>query len=222
MARSEKTLFLTRFSILLALEMLFCFTPLGSIPIGPIVATLAAVPVIITGIVLGPKAGTAMGAFTGLFSFLVMTFTPPGITTFVFTPFYSVGEISGNAWSLVICFVPRILIGTVSGLVFQAMDRNLHPKSAQGADTAKTSGKRVAAYAVAALAGSLTNTVGVLGGIYIFFGVPYAEVLGMAYETLLGAVGLVVLTNGIPEAIVGAVAAVAVCPLLRKMAVRTA
>lgn len=210
MATPSKTLFLARFSILLALEIVFCFTPLGSIPIGPIVATVAAIPVVITGIVLGPKAGTAMGAFMGLFSFLVMTFTPQGITAFVFTPFYSAGEVSGNAWSLVICFVPRILIGTVSGLVFQALEGRFAGKT------------KATAYLIAALAGSLTNTVGVLGGIYLFFGRPYAEALGMAYEALLGAIGAVVLTNGIPEAALAALVAVAVCPLLRKMAVRTA
>ena len=89
----SKTLFLTRFSILLAIEAIFCFTPLGSLPaIGPIVATLAAVPVVITAIMLGTAAGSAMGAFAGLFSFLVWTFTPPNpMFAFVFTPFFSFG-----------------------------------------------------------------------------------------------------------------------------------
>ena len=68
----NNTLFIVQFSILLAIEAIFCFTPLGSLPaMGPIVATLMMVPVIITAILLGTKAGTIMGAFAGLFSFIV-------------------------------------------------------------------------------------------------------------------------------------------------------
>jgi len=120
---SKKTIFLAQFAMLLAIEAIVCFTPLGSLPIGPMVATLGMVPVIITAIILGTPAGTAMGFFTGLFSFLVMTFTPPTPVAFVFTPFYSIGAVHGNFWSLVICFVPRILVGTVTGLCFSLFSR---------------------------------------------------------------------------------------------------
>lgn len=204
MSISEKTLFMARFAILLALEAITCFTPLGSIPIGPgIVATLALVPVIVTAIVMGPKAGTAMGAFAGLFSLLVWTFTPPGPAAFVFSPFHSPDGGMGSLWSLVIVFVPRILVGTVAGLIFRALDGR--------------GSKKVLAYALAGLIGSLVNTFGVLGGIYLFFGESYAEAYGMAYELLLGAIGLTVVTNGIPEAIVATLVATIVCQPLRKM-----
>ena len=93
---------MVQFSILLALEVIMCFTPLGSIPIGPMVATLAMIPVILTGILLGVGAGAAMGFFAGLFSFIVWTFISPGPTAFVFTPFVSIGDIHGNGWSLVL------------------------------------------------------------------------------------------------------------------------
>ena len=43
---SKKTLFMAHFALLLAIEAIVCFTPLGSLPaIGPIVATLGMVPV---------------------------------------------------------------------------------------------------------------------------------------------------------------------------------
>ncbi|HBT90992.1 MAG TPA: ECF transporter S component, partial [Ruminococcaceae bacterium] len=86
----KKTLRLAQFAMLLAIEAVVCFTPLGSLPaVGPLVATLGMVPVIITAIVMGTGAGSAMGAFAGLFSFLVWTFTPPPLSApmaFVFTP----------------------------------------------------------------------------------------------------------------------------------------
>ncbi|OQA89420.1 MAG: hypothetical protein BWY26_01705 [Elusimicrobia bacterium ADurb.Bin231] len=94
----RKTLFLVQFSLLLAIEAIVCFTPLGSLPaLGPIVATLSHIPVILTAVLLGTAAGAAMGFMFGLFSFIVWTFTPPSpIIAFVFTPFYSLGEMNGN------------------------------------------------------------------------------------------------------------------------------
>lgn len=195
------TLFLTQFSVLLAIEALFCFTPLGSIPIGPLVATLGMLPVIITAIMLGTKAGSAMGFCAGLFSFLVWTFMPPSPIAFVFTPFYSLGEFRGNFWSLVICFVPRILVGTVAGLVYHGLHR-LDGK------------KDWWRYVLSGLSGSLTNTVLVLGGIWLFFGDAYASI---ANKAILAIIGSSVLTNGIPEAIVSIIVAVAVCKPLKQI-----
>jgi len=199
---SKKTIFLAQFAMLLAIEAIVCFTPLGSLPIGPMVATLGMVPVIITAIILGTPAGTAMGFFTGLFSFLVMTFTPPTPVAFVFTPFYSIGAVHGNFWSLVICFVPRILVGTVTGLCFSLFSR--------------LKWNKVFVYSVSGVLGSLTNTVLVLGGIYVFFGQSYATVIGKSFDVLLGIIGLSILTNGIPEAVIGGIAAYAICYPIKK------
>ncbi len=201
---SKNTLRLAQFALLLAIEAIACFTPLGSLPaIGPIVATLGMVPVIITAVVLGTGAGTAMGAFTGLFSFIVWTFFPPNpLTAFVFTPVYSLGPAKGNFWSLVICFVPRILVGTVTGACLALFTR--------------LRWKKAAAYSVSGVLGSLTNTLLVLGGIYGFFGRSYAAVLGKNIGALLGLIGLLVLTNGIPEAVIGGAAAFGIGYPLRK------
>jgi uncharacterized membrane protein len=200
----RKTVTLTQFAMLLAIEALVCFTPLGSLPaVGPIVATLGMVPVIITAILLGTGAGACMGAFAGLFSFLVWTFAPPNpLMAFVFTPFYMLGATHGNVWSLVICFVPRILVGVVAGACFKLFTR-LNWKSG-------------VVYGLSGVLGSLVNTLGVLGGIYVFFGHSYATVLGKGFDLLLGLIGLTILTNGIPEAIIGGVAAYAVCRPLRR------
>jgi uncharacterized membrane protein len=205
-----KTLRLTQFALLLAIEAVVCFTPLGSLPaVGPIVATLGMVPVIITAIVLGTGAGAAMGALAGLFSFLVWTFTPPNpLLAFVFTPFYGLGATHGNIWSLVICFVPRILVGVVTGACYHLFTR-LKWKSG-------------AVYGLSGALGSLTNTFGVLGGIYVFFGHSYATVLGKGFNVLLGLIGLTILTSGIPEAVIGGLAAYAVCRPIQKFLKREA
>lgn len=203
MTSKNKTLFLVQFSVLLAIEAIFCFTPLGSLPaLGPIVATLAMVPVSITAVLLGTKAGTMMGAFAGLFSFLVWTFMPPmPLMAFIFTPFYSLGEFSGNFGSLLICFVPRILVGTVTGVSYKYFSEALHKKA-------------VFSISISAALGSLINTFGVMGGIWLFFGKQYASIAG---QTMIYIIGFTILTSGIPEAIVSAILSSAVCRPLKTL-----
>ncbi len=121
--------------MLLAIEAVFCFTPLGSLPIGPMVATFAMLPVIVAAILLGTGAGTLMGFFAGLFSFLVWTFMPPptsAMFAFIYTPFYSLGEFQGNGWSLVVCFLPRILTGTFAGLTYSGLSKKPWSSCAPG------------------------------------------------------------------------------------------
>lgn len=201
---SNKILFIAQFGILLALEAIVCFTPLGSLPaIGPIVATLSHIPVIITAIVLGTGAGAAMGFFFGLFSFIIWTFMPPSpLVAFVFTPFYSVGDIGGNFWSLAICFVPRILIGVAAGVCFKRLSKVLD---------------NAFAYIISGVLGSLVNTLLVLGGIYLFFGNEYSKAIQIGFELLLGIIGMTILTSGIPEAVIGGITAYAVGRPLRKI-----
>lgn len=190
-------LYLAEFSMLVAIEALFCFTPLGSLPaFGPIVATLAMVPVIITTLLLGIRAGTAMGFIAGLFSFIVWTFMPPTpVSAFIFTPFYSFGEIRGNFGSILICFVPRILVGVVAGGIYKTLTRVLVQKDYFN-------------MIVSSVLGSLANTLGVMVGIWAFFGAQYSFLVG---QSILFIIGTTILTSGIPEAVVSAILAPAVC-----------
>ena len=225
----KQILFLVQFAMLLAIEAVFCFTPLGSLPIGPMVATFAMLPVIVAAILLGTGAGTLMGFFAGLFSFLVWTFMPPptsAMFAFIYTPFYSLGEFQGNGWSLVVCFLPRILTGTFAGLTYSGLSKALvklrarqHSRKMTGALAgirAFFRNKAGLEFAVAGAVGSLTNTFLVLGGAYLFFGPEYAAAAGMGYELLLGALGLIILTNGIPEMIISILAAEGICRPLKK------
>lgn len=197
----QKTFFITQFGILLAIEALFCFTPLGSLPaLGPIVATLAMIPVIVTSLLLGTKAGALMGAFTGLFSFIVWTFLPPiPISAFVFTPFYSLGEFQGNFGSLLICFVPRVLVGIVAGVSYKSFSKAFP-------------NKKMICFSVSGALGSLMNTFGVVGGIWLFFGNQYSSLVG---NTMIYIIGLTIVTSGIPEAVISAVIAAVVCKPLK-------
>lgn len=196
-ARKFDTRRMTQLAILLAIEVIIAFVPmLGSIPIGPMVATTAHIPVILAGVLLGTSGGAILGFAFGLLSFIVNSFVTPTITSFVFTPIVSLGDAQGNFWSIIICFVPRILLGVFAGLIFQWLK--------------KVDLKGSWSYIVTGVVASMLHTVMVLLGIYVFFKDTYAQAAGMAAELLLGAIGTVIATNGVLEAVLAAIVTIAV------------
>ena len=104
-----------------ALIIIMAFTPfLGYIPLGFTRATIIHIPVIIGAIVLGARKGAILGFVFGLTSLINNTMNPTA-TSFVFSPFYSLGEIHGGLGSIIICFLPRInkyhFIGSIISVV---------------------------------------------------------------------------------------------------------
>ena len=201
---SAKTLGMVQLALLGALIFILAFTPfLGYIPLGVTRATIVHIPVIIGSLLLGPKKGAVLGFLFGVTSFLQNSFISPNITSFTFTPLYSVGDFHGNGWSLVICFVPRILVGVVPYYVYKLFMKWL---------SAKKGGQSVS-LAAAGLAGSLTNTLLVMNLIYFCFGNQYAAAKEVA-SGLYGVILSVIFINGVPEAIVAALLTVVICKAL--------
>lgn len=188
--KSKKTQYMTFMAMFLAIEIILVVTPLGYIPIGPLSATTMHIPVIIAGITLGKKAGAQLGLVFGLTSLIRATLQPT-VTSFCFSPFVTVGNISGDWRSIIIALVPRILLGYLAGLVFEILKNKI-----KNENIAIISG---------ALVGTITNTVLVLGGIYLFFGNNYADAINVAYSSLLAMLLGVVATNGVVEAILAAI-----------------
>lgn len=183
--------------LMIAILAIFCFTPLGSIPIGPIVATTAMIPVIISSLTFGKKIGMIVSFAFGLFSFIYWTFILPAFpTAFLFTPFAESAGYKGNVGSLIICFLPRILIGVTPILV-----SNLFKKSILGD-------------VLGSIVGSLTNTILVITFIYVFFGNENPVIAG---KGLLAVLATTVVANGIPEAIICAVVCPPVARVLRNI-----
>lgn len=126
----------------------------------------------------------------------------PNLTSFVFTPFYSLGDAHGNFWSLVICFVPRILVGVVPYFVYQGIR--------------KLSKRDSIALGIAGFIGSMVNTILVMNLIYVFFGESWGSAKGVAADMIYKTILAVIATNGIPEAIVAALITTAVGKVLLK------
>ncbi len=200
--RMKKTRRLTLISLFVAIELLVGLTPnLGFIRVNVFTITIIHIPVIIGAVCLGPKVGGLLGFVFGLTSFMNATFFNVNpIESPVFTPFYGNSAFPGNAWSLVICFLPRILVGVVAGWLFIALRR--------------VKFNEIVSLSIVGIVGSLTNTVLVLGGIYLFFGQPYAAAYDMAFEALLGAMFAVFTTNGLIEAGIALVATAAIAKAL--------
>ena len=198
--RAAKTTDLVTTAMFTAIIIAMAFVPyLGYIPLGFMNATIIHIPVIIGAVLLGPKKGAFLGAVFGLTSMINNTFNP-NLTSFVFSPFYSLGDMHGNAASLVICFVPRILVGVVAYYVYVGVSKLIKSKKNGNA----------AALAVAGAAGSLTNTLLVMNGIYFLFGESYASAKGIVIDALYGVILGVIGTQGVPEAIVAAVLTAAI------------
>lgn len=188
----QKTKNLALISLFIAIEILMVMVPfLGFIPIGPLRATTLHIPVIIAGIVLGKNQGAKIGLVFGLSSLLINTIQPT-ITSFVFSPF-----ISGSLWSVVIAIIPRICIGYVAGFIYE-----------------KCKTHQIVAMCLGSFCGAMTNTILVLGGIYLCFGNQYALAIGMTFSKLLPYLLTIIATTGLLEAIVGTVIAVVVSRIL--------
>lgn len=199
---SAKTQNMVKLALFAGIIVVLSMTPLGYIPLGVIKATTIHIPVILGSILLGWKAGAVLGGIFGLTSLVVNTVTP-SLTSFVFTPFYSLDGSGGSLWSLVVCFVPRILVGILPYFIYRGIQK-LH-------------GSDIVSLGIAGFLGSMTNTLLVMNLIYLLFGERWGAAKQISsdliYKTILG----VIAANGIPEAIVAAVITAAVGKVLIKV-----
>ncbi|MBY4764314.1 ECF transporter S component [Streptococcus uberis] len=152
----------------------------------PIKPTLVHIPVIIASIIYGPQIGSILGLLMGIISVITNTviLLP---TSYLFSPFVD----HGNIYSLIIAIVPRVLIGVVPYFVYKILSNRV-------------------GLVLSGLLGSLTNTVFVLGGIFIFF----SSVFGGDIKALLAGV---VSTNAIAEMVISAIVVTAIIPSLSKL-----
>ncbi|NBK99534.1 MAG: ECF transporter S component [Erysipelotrichia bacterium] len=193
----------TLLALFIAIEIVIAIIPfLGYIPLGVINATTLHIPVIIAGILLGKKEGAILGFVFGMTSMLKSTLEPTA-TAFIFSPFITIGGISGGWQSVIIAFVPRILIGYLAGFIYETIN--------------KKTNNDAFSISIAALGGSMINTILVMSGIYFFFGHAYAQAINVSYDVIITFIMGVVASNGIAEAIVASIISVAVCKVGKKI-----
>lgn len=178
-------------AIFIAMIILLAFTPmLGYVKIGTLSITTIGIPVVIGAIILGPYYGMLLGFVFGMTSFL---------QCFMGDAFGAALVGISPVRTFIVCIVPRVLVGLVPALLFRLIMK-------------RPSNSRTVAVFVAALAGSLTNTVLFLGFLGLLFG--QTDYIKAMQETEAGHISLIALLIGFASinAILEAVATAIIAP----------
>lgn len=189
--QKNKTYRIAILGILSAFIIIQTFVPfLGNIPIPPLNPTIIHITVIVAAFVLSTKDGMLVGLVWGL-ARMVKAYTLPA------------SPLDLLLWTNpVIAVVPRVMVGLVAGLVFHAFLKRKQEKVGM---------------VTAAVLGSLTNTVLVLGFIALFYGNEYATALNVDPSNLLKVLAGIVATNGIGEAVAAGLIAPFIAKALMKV-----
>lgn len=184
---------MAQLAILTALIFLLAFTPIGFLRVGFVEITFLMIPAAIGAISMGPLAGAILGGIFGLASFLqCFGLSQFGVALLAINPIYT----------FILCMIPRILMGWLSGLIF---------KGVRKAD--KTS---YLSYAVASISAPIINTVLFMTFLIALFGkTDYIMSFRGDYNIIKFAV-LFVGINGLVEALVCAVVGFAVAKALSR------
>ncbi|MCY6356284.1 ECF transporter S component [Clostridium sp. ZS2-4] len=178
---------LTTLAMLSAISAILGFTPLGIIPIPPVPATIMHIPVIIAAVLEGPVLGAIMGLIFGILSVIRAVTTGNVLLVAYLNPLVSV--------------VPRILIGVGAYYAYKFMP-------------AKNVSIKVGA---AAALGTLINTVGFLGMMFLLYAEPFAKANKIAVDTVGKFILGIGITHGIPEIIVAVIITVGVIMAVKKV-----
>ncbi len=189
---SARTLFMVQLAILEAILLIMAFTPLGYLQTASgISISFLALPVAVGAVILGIKAGLILGFTFGLTSF-IQCFTGDafGAALVQIQPFFTA----------IVCIVPRCLVGVVPALLFRGLQ--------------KIEKLDFVSYTLSCLAASLTNTIGFLGLLILFFeGTDAMTAMGFSagFLYILKVIGSL---NGLLEAAIVTVLGTAICKAL--------
>ena len=193
MQERSKTYNLTIMGIFSAIIFLLAYTPIGFIQLPFIKATIIHIPVIIGSILLGPAYGAVLGFLFGVTSFISNSMTPT-VSSFVFSPLVPLpASDGGSLLALLVCFVPRILVGLLPSLTYTGLQKITKKRY------------KTVCLSLSGIVGSLTNTLLVMHMIFFFFKDSYAEVKNVAIDAVYAFILGIISANGIPEAIAAAI-----------------
>ena len=149
MKTKDKTKAIVILGLMTAMVMLFSFTALGTIPVGPLSITLNVIPIAVAAIALGPTGGLVIGSVFGLMSFLQC---------------YGIGVPSGMGAVLVginpgLAFIQRFVPRALDGLLVGLLHKGLSKKIGGSASSFVTG-----------LFTALLNTVFFMGSLVLLFG----------------------------------------------------
>lgn len=236
---------LTIIGVLGAISIVLGMTPLGFIPVGPTRATIMHIPVIIGAIIEGPIVGALVGLIFGLFS-IYQAITAPTPVSFVFlnpivsvlpriligiTAYYTYKGLNSLGskktigllyaiWAAIIIYLSRgIYLSVVNYTSIWPLLMNVGLLVLTIGMVYLTAVKfkdKALDIVIATIVGTLTNTVGVLTMIYVFFGERFVEALGQDVEVARRIIVGIGITNGIPESIIAIIIVTSVVSAVKR------
>ena len=172
-----------------AISAVLGMTPLGFIPIGPTNATIMHIPVIIGAIVEGPIVGMLVGLIFGISS-LIRSITVLTPISFVF-------------WNPLVSILPRILIGLASYYIYKLVS--------------KATKNEAISLGITGALGTLVNTFGVLGMVYVLYAEKFVSAIGLSGHSALKIISGIGITNGLPEMFVSMLIVTASVKAIKKV-----
>lgn len=133
--------------LLTAVMFIMAFTPLGYLKTGFLSITFMTIPVIIAAVVLTPLDAAVVGGIFGLTSFIQAVTGASLLTNALFQV--------NPLFTIILCFVPRVLEGLLGGLLFRAISRFDKTK--------------LISYAAVSLAVPLMNTLFFMSTLFLLF-----------------------------------------------------
>ncbi|WP_422485673.1 ECF transporter S component [Gudongella sp. DL1XJH-153] len=236
---------LTIIGVLGAISIVLGMTPLGFIPVGPTRATIMHIPVIIGAIIEGPIVGALVGLIFGLFS-IYQAITAPTPVSFVFlnpivsvlpriligiTAYYTFKGLNSLGskrtigllyviWAAIIIYLSRgIYLSVIDYTSIWPLLMNVGLLILTIGMVYLTAAKfkdKALDIVIATIVGTLTNTVGVLTMIYVFFGERFVEALGQDVEVARRIIVGIGITNGIPESIIAIIIVTSVVSAVKR------
>ncbi|WP_347300341.1 ECF transporter S component [Dolosigranulum savutiense] len=191
MKQSINTKRLTMMAIATAILLIQNFVPfLGNLPLPPLNPTIIHITVIVFTFLLGTRDGMIIGAIWGIIR-MIRAFAMPA------------SPLDPLIWTNpIIAVLPRLLIGLTVGVTYQWLQKRWP----------STHSLRISAFL-----GSLTNTVFVMLFIYLFFTEDIAYLMNIQMDNIVYGLLAIVVTSGIPEAIIAAIIAPIVIKPLKKI-----
>ncbi len=183
---------MAQLAILIAIMLIFAFTPLGYFKTAGVEITFMVLPVAIGAIVVGPAGGAILGGVFGITSF---------IQCFGSSAFGAMLLGINPIFTFITCLVPRVLCGWLAGWIFRALQ--------------KVDKTKLVSYCVASLSTALLNTVFFILSITVFFWnndsfISTMGSWGFAMDSFWVFVIAFVGINGVIEAVVNFIVAAAV------------
>lgn len=186
---------LTLLGLLSAVLLVFAFTPLGYLNIGPLAITFNMIPVAVAAVALGPVGGAVTGAVFGMTSFLqcigIGGTSAMGVILFEINPLFA----------FVQRFVPRLAAGWLVAWIYRGV--------------CKAGNRKAAAYAAGFCAAFLNTALFMAALVGLFGDTPYVQGL-ISGRNVLVFICSFVGVNAVAEMIVSTLIVGVLCSALER------